>query len=58
MKEYEQKKYERWRDETEQSLPLLMKRTLLVMVNSSGVVTGEQPPLDMVHSNTPLGSWA
>uniref|UniRef100_A0A674DLM6 Dynein axonemal heavy chain 10 n=1 Tax=Salmo trutta TaxID=8032 RepID=A0A674DLM6_SALTR len=29
MKEYEQKKYERWRDETEQSLPLLMKRTLL-----------------------------
>ncbi|XP_035641685.1 dynein axonemal heavy chain 10 [Oncorhynchus keta] len=52
MKEYEQKKYERWRDETEQSLPLLMKRTLLVMVNSSGVVTGEQPPLDMTGPAT------
>ncbi|KAL0979348.1 hypothetical protein UPYG_G00183960 [Umbra pygmaea] len=45
MKEYEQQKYECWREETEENLPLLMRRTLLVMVTSSGVVSGDQAPL-------------
>ncbi|OXB64089.1 hypothetical protein ASZ78_002019 [Callipepla squamata] len=32
MKEYEDQKYEQWRDETEQMLPLLLKKTLLVVI--------------------------
>ncbi|XP_019908369.3 dynein heavy chain 10, axonemal [Esox lucius] len=52
MKEYDQKKYERWREETELNLPLLMNRKLLVTVNSSGMVTGDQAPLDMTGPAT------
>ncbi|XP_063051673.1 dynein axonemal heavy chain 10 [Engraulis encrasicolus] len=34
MRDYEVKKYESWREETELTLPLLMKRTLLTVVSS------------------------
>uniref|UniRef100_H3BAL0 Dynein axonemal heavy chain 10 n=1 Tax=Latimeria chalumnae TaxID=7897 RepID=H3BAL0_LATCH len=37
MKEYEDKKYERWREETEQILPGLLKKSLLVKIHPSGV---------------------
>lgn len=35
MKEYEDQKYDQWREGTEQMLPLLLKKSLLM------VVTGE-----------------
>uniref|UniRef100_A0A8C9TU55 Dynein axonemal heavy chain 10 n=1 Tax=Scleropages formosus TaxID=113540 RepID=A0A8C9TU55_SCLFO len=41
MKDYEVKKYERWREETEQNLPLQMKRNLLVVRNSAGAVIAD-----------------
>ncbi|KAG5280454.1 hypothetical protein AALO_G00060150 [Alosa alosa] len=39
MRDYEVKKYERWREETELSLPLLMKRTLLTVINCAEVIS-------------------
>ncbi|KAM4616801.1 dynein axonemal heavy chain 10 [Polymixia lowei] len=54
MRDYEVKKYERWRDETEQALPLLMKRTLLVMVTGSGVVSGNQGQAETVATECDL----
>ncbi|KAL2092820.1 hypothetical protein ACEWY4_012618 [Coilia grayii] len=39
MRDYEVKKYESWREETELSLPLLMKRTLLTIINNGEAVT-------------------
>ncbi|KAG8456021.1 hypothetical protein GDO86_001999 [Hymenochirus boettgeri] len=38
MKEYEDKKYETWKENTEQTLPLLLKRSLLIKVHNSGVI--------------------
>ncbi|MEE6504167.1 hypothetical protein FKM82_005082, partial [Ascaphus truei] len=38
MKEYEDKKSEAWKENTEQVLPLLLKRSLLVKVHASGVI--------------------
>ncbi|NWU65689.1 DYH10 protein, partial [Pterocles burchelli] len=35
MKEYEDQKYNQWREETEQMLPLLLKNTLLTVIGSS-----------------------
>ncbi|XP_067084612.1 dynein axonemal heavy chain 10 [Osmerus mordax] len=46
MKEYEVEKFARWREETEHVLLLLMKRPLLVVTSSSGVVPGDQGPAD------------
>ena len=51
MRDYEVKKYERWREETEQSLPLLMKRNLLVMETSKGTVTGSQAQTEVVSTS-------
>lgn len=48
MRDYEVEKYDRWREDTEQKLPLLMKRTLLVVVTSSGVITASQTQNDLV----------
>ncbi|XP_036382121.1 dynein heavy chain 10, axonemal [Megalops cyprinoides] len=42
MKDYEVKKFEKWRDETEDRLPLLMKRNLLVMTNNTKITAGDQ----------------
>ncbi|NXQ89466.1 DYH10 protein, partial [Nyctibius grandis] len=39
MKEYEDQKYNQWRDETEQILPLLLKNTLLSVVTEEPVTT-------------------
>ena len=50
MKEYEVEKFARWRDETEHVLPLLMKRPLLVVTSSSGLVPGDQGPTDTVST--------
>ncbi|XP_017580699.2 dynein heavy chain 10, axonemal [Pygocentrus nattereri] len=44
MRDYEIKKYECWREATEQTLPQLMKRTLLLMLNSSGVACADITP--------------
>ncbi|KAM6964967.1 dynein axonemal heavy chain 10 [Aplochiton taeniatus] len=52
MKDYEVKKYECWKEETEHTLPLLMKRTLLAVVNSLGVVVGDQPVTDVTGPAT------
>nr|XP_015221526.1 PREDICTED: dynein heavy chain 10, axonemal [Lepisosteus oculatus] len=38
MKEYEEKKYERWREETEQALPILLKRNLLQIHTGRGAI--------------------
>ncbi|KFZ50352.1 Dynein heavy chain 10, axonemal, partial [Antrostomus carolinensis] len=39
MKEYEDQKYNQWRDETEEILPLLLKNTLLSVVTEEPVTT-------------------
>ncbi|XP_030648846.1 dynein heavy chain 10, axonemal [Chanos chanos] len=36
MRDYETKLYERWKEETEQNMPLLMNRNLLLGINSTG----------------------
>lgn len=38
MKEYEDLKYDQWRDTTEEALPVLLKKTLLARVHACGVV--------------------
>ncbi|XP_038229191.1 dynein axonemal heavy chain 10 [Dermochelys coriacea] len=38
MKEYEDLKYDHWRDWTEQTLPVLLKKTLLAKVHPSGTI--------------------
>lgn len=38
MKEYEDMKYDQWREITEESLPLLLKKTLLAKVHPSGAI--------------------
>ncbi|NXT19036.1 DYH10 protein, partial [Syrrhaptes paradoxus] len=42
MKEYEDKKYNQWREETEQILPLLLKNTLLTVIRV-GAATSVNP---------------
>ncbi|CAL8251349.1 unnamed protein product [Boreogadus saida] len=42
MREYELQKYERWRVETENILPLLMKRNILAVAGSAAAVGGGQ----------------
>lgn len=47
MKEYEDEKYEHWKETTEQSLPNLMKKSLLTKVFPSTLSTegaGRHPP--------------
>ncbi|XP_076854099.1 dynein axonemal heavy chain 10 [Brachyhypopomus gauderio] len=38
MRDYEVEKYERWREETERTLPQLMSRALLLLLDASGAV--------------------
>lgn len=51
LRDYEMKKYDQWKAETERSLPLLMKRPLLAMIKSES-----HAQLDLVcithHLNT------
>lgn len=42
MKEYEDQKYNQWRDGTEQILPLLLKNTLLTVI-TGGAATHVNP---------------
>ncbi|XP_066511362.1 dynein axonemal heavy chain 10-like isoform X1 [Hoplias malabaricus] len=44
MRDYEVKKYEGWKESTEQILPQLMNRTLLLMLNSAGENCGDAVP--------------
>lgn len=44
MRDYEVELYNRWKAEINQTLPLLMKRSVLIMVNSTGTVS--------IHPNT------
>lgn len=43
MKEYEDVKYDQWRNITEERLPVLLKKTLLARVHSTGVVIQSSP---------------
>ena len=52
MRDYEVKKYERWRDETEQSLPLLMKRTLLTVINGAGGISVDTGIVSLKQSHS------
>lgn len=38
MKEYEDQKYDQWRHETEKMLPLLLEKTLLIVI-TDGLAT-------------------
>lgn len=38
MKEYEDVKYDQWRENTEDRLPVLLKKTLLAKVHPSGAI--------------------
>lgn len=50
MKEYEDLKYDHWRDWTEQMLPVLLKKTLLAKVHPSGtIVQANLEPSDQVR---------
>lgn len=45
MKDYEDRKYEQWKDTTELSLPNLMKKSLLTKVRpSTWPIEGSTPP--------------
>jgi dynein heavy chain len=44
MKEYEDGKYEHWKETTEQSLPTLMKKSLLTKVRPSTLPTKQGRP--------------
>lgn len=43
MRDYEMELYNHWKAKIIQTLPLLMKRSLLIMVNSTGTVYSIQP---------------
>ncbi|XP_025020180.1 dynein heavy chain 10, axonemal, partial [Python bivittatus] len=43
MKEYEDLKYDQWRNITEDRLPVLLKKTLLARVHASGVIIQSNP---------------
>ncbi|KAM4707116.1 dynein axonemal heavy chain 10 [Discoglossus pictus] len=49
MKEYEDKKYEVWKENTDQILPALLKRSLLVKIHSSGVIIQSTSPAAELH---------
>ena len=53
MMDYELQKFERWRVETENVLPLLLKRNILVVAGSADV-GGGQVKKDMVGGVVPL----
>ncbi|XP_015274779.1 PREDICTED: dynein heavy chain 10, axonemal [Gekko japonicus] len=50
MKEYEDLKYDQWREATEETLPVLLKKTLLAKVHASGAVIQSIPE---AHDLTP-----
>lgn len=43
MKEYEDVKYDQWRNATEERLPILLKKTLLARVHPAGVIIQSSP---------------
>nr|XP_028567040.1 dynein heavy chain 10, axonemal isoform X2 [Podarcis muralis] len=43
MKEYEDLKYDQWRENTEEKLPILLKKTLLAKVHPSGAIIQANP---------------
>lgn len=47
MRDYEVELYNHWKAEINQTLPLLMKRSVLIMVNSTGTVY-----VDSIQPNT------
>lgn len=47
MRDYEMELYNHWKAEINQTLPLLMKRSVLIMVNSTGTVY-----VDSIQPNT------
>lgn len=51
LRDYEMKKYDQWKAETERSLPLLMKRPLLAMIKSES-----HAQLDLVCITHPLNA--
>lgn len=51
LRDYEMKKYDQWKAETERSLPLLMKRPLLALIKSESHVQ-----LDLVCITHPLNA--
>lgn len=49
MRDYEMQRYLHWKAETDRSLPLLLKKTVLLMVNSDGVVCADFTKPDTVR---------
>lgn len=48
MRDYETQHYFHWKAETEKALPLLLKKSVLLMVNSAGVVCADFTKPDTV----------
>ncbi|XP_066466098.1 dynein axonemal heavy chain 10 [Tiliqua scincoides] len=63
MKEYEDMKYDQWRENTEDTLPILLKKTLLAKVHPSGAIiqanpeTAEQSPREDVDTREKNSSF-
>ncbi|KAE8635010.1 hypothetical protein XENTR_v10002490 [Xenopus tropicalis] len=51
MKEYEDKKYEMWKENTDQNLPSLLKRSLLVKMYSSGLIISGNTPFSELNAD-------
>ncbi|XP_056602848.1 dynein axonemal heavy chain 10 isoform X1 [Triplophysa dalaica] len=52
MRDYEMQRYLHWKAETDRSLPLLLKKTVLLMVNSGGVVCADFTKPDTAAQGT------
>ncbi len=48
MRDYETELFNQWKAETNQTLSLLMKRSVLIMVNSAGAVCVDSTQLNTV----------
>lgn len=49
MKEYEDQKYNQWREETEKMLPLLLEKTLLIVVTGGSATHVSLETFDQVR---------
>lgn len=49
MKEYEDQKYNQWRDETEKMLPLLLEKTLLIVITGGSATHVSLETFDQVR---------
>ncbi|KAI7812536.1 putative dynein heavy chain 10 [Triplophysa rosa] len=52
MRDYEMQRYLHWKAETEKALPVLLKKTVLLMVNSDGVVCADFTKPDTAAQGT------